>query len=249
MRKILVRLVAFSLALLVWAPASEATLLAEWREPLQEAETLVKDAHYEEAERKTRKIAKKIGDSAGAGNTVAATLATAIVLRSLATVGMGDEEYGIWLWHTALNILPEMKNLDLASYGPPGMVLAENPLEEAEELAEKGQWATEKDEIRPARKVEEENDEVIPPKVYKRKKVVYPRGARAFRNTGKMQVQVVLDADGKPHSPLITDKAPAPSLAYSVLETIRQWEFEPARLDGEPVPVYYTLTVNFSLRR
>ncbi|MDY7092094.1 MAG: energy transducer TonB [Acidobacteriota bacterium] len=249
MRRMTVCLIAVSLALLLSAPTSEAALLAQWREPLEETEALVQTGQYEKAERLAKRTANEISDSAGAGGSVAATLASAVVLRAVATVGMGDEDYGIWLWHTALNILPEMKNLDLNSYGPPGRVLAENPLEEPDNLDEQDQRPKEKKEINAARKALEEGGEIVPPKVSKRKKVKYPRGARAFRNTGKMVVQVILDADGKPHSPFIIDQAPAPSLAYSVLETIRQWEFEPALRDGEPVPVYYNLTVNFSLRR
>ena len=34
-------------------------------------------------------------------------------------------------------------------------------------------------------------------------------------------------------------------MALAALDAIRTWRFEPARFKGEPVNVYYTLTVNF----
>jgi TonB family protein len=38
-------------------------------------------------------------------------------------------------------------------------------------------------------------------------------------------------------------------LDQAALDAIKEWRFEPARLmDGRPVAVYYTLTVNFELQ-
>lgn len=36
-------------------------------------------------------------------------------------------------------------------------------------------------------------------------------------------------------------------LSEEAVRTIKTWRFEPAKLDGQPVPVYYTLTMNFRL--
>ena len=36
-------------------------------------------------------------------------------------------------------------------------------------------------------------------------------------------------------------------LSAAAAEAIRQWRFEPALCDGNPVSVYYNLTVNFRL--
>ena len=33
------------------------------------------------------------------------------------------------------------------------------------------------------------------------------------------------------------------------LENLKNWRFEPARLDGRPVAVYYNLTLNFTLHK
>jgi periplasmic protein TonB len=36
-------------------------------------------------------------------------------------------------------------------------------------------------------------------------------------------------------------------LDQAALDAVRQWKFEPATRAGEPVDVYYNLTVNFRL--
>ena len=38
-------------------------------------------------------------------------------------------------------------------------------------------------------------------------------------------------------------------LDQAALEAIQQWRFKPALLDGRPVKVYFTLTVNFTIQR
>jgi outer membrane biosynthesis protein TonB len=37
-------------------------------------------------------------------------------------------------------------------------------------------------------------------------------------------------------------------LGYTALEALRQWRFEPATLDGAPIPVIFNVTINFQLR-
>ena len=39
-----------------------------------------------------------------------------------------------------------------------------------------------------------------------------------------------------------------PGLDRMTLHTVREWMFRPATLSGKPVAVYYTLTVNFTLK-
>ena len=43
-------------------------------------------------------------------------------------------------------------------------------------------------------------------------------------------------------------KSPDERLTKAAIEAIKQWRFEPALCDGEPVGVYYNLTVKFHLK-
>ncbi len=43
-------------------------------------------------------------------------------------------------------------------------------------------------------------------------------------------------------------KASPFGLTESAVETVKKWKFKPATLNGEPVAVYYSLTVSFRLQ-
>jgi len=38
-----------------------------------------------------------------------------------------------------------------------------------------------------------------------------------------------------------------PQLDYAAIDAVKQWEFTPTMLNGTPVPVIMTVTVNFTL--
>jgi protein TonB len=59
-------------------------------------------------------------------------------------------------------------------------------------------------------------------------------------------IQAVIDETGKVARTRLLHGV-HPSLDQAAVEAIRTWRFEPALLDGEPVAVYYNLTINFRL--
>ncbi len=75
----------------------------------------------------------------------------------------------------------------------------------------------------------------------------YTEIARQARIQGVVIVQAIIDCSGA-----VTDinvlKALPMGLTEATVEAISQWRFEPARLNGSPVSVYYNLTVNFRLQ-
>lgn len=75
----------------------------------------------------------------------------------------------------------------------------------------------------------------------------YPPTARMTRLEGQIVLQAVVTKEGDVTCLRPLQGAPIP-LAYAAMDTVRTWRFEPARLRGEPVDVYYNLTVNFKLR-
>jgi protein TonB len=76
---------------------------------------------------------------------------------------------------------------------------------------------------------------------------VYPAEAQSARIQGIVIIEATIGADGRvrqtrvlrPVSPLLDDAA---------VEAVRQWEYEPTLLNGSPVPVIMTVTVNFRLQ-
>lgn len=75
----------------------------------------------------------------------------------------------------------------------------------------------------------------------------YTEEARQARIQGVVMLQVIVDTEGNVIDPKILKGLPM-GLDQQAVETVRQWKFKPALRNGEPVPVYYNLTINFSLQ-
>lgn len=92
------------------------------------------------------------------------------------------------------------------------------------------------------------NSSVTPPRKLISVPPSYTAEAREQRIAGVVILKTVIDETGK-----VTEVVPVKGLPYGLteaaVEAVRQWEFAPAR-DGEgnPVKVYYHLTINFHLQ-
>ncbi|MEA2558908.1 MAG: hypothetical protein QOH06_412 [Acidobacteriota bacterium] len=74
----------------------------------------------------------------------------------------------------------------------------------------------------------------------------YTIEARKARVQGVVIVEAVIDEQGNVMDAKVLKGLPA-GLDEATLEAVRSWKFDPARMDGKPVPVYYTLTVNYTV--
>jgi len=74
----------------------------------------------------------------------------------------------------------------------------------------------------------------------------YTLEARKARVTGVVILEAVIDEQGN-----VTDvrvlKGLPDGLDQAAVEAVRTWKFSPAKMDGKPVPVWYTLTVKFTI--
>jgi TonB family protein len=75
---------------------------------------------------------------------------------------------------------------------------------------------------------------------------IYPQDAQLNRVQGVVIAELTVDAEGKVRNAMILRSIPL--LDQAALDAVRQWEFEPVHLNGVPVPVIMTVTVNFSLQ-
>ena len=74
----------------------------------------------------------------------------------------------------------------------------------------------------------------------------YPQVAQAARVSGVVILEAVIGPDGR-----VTDVKvlrSVPLLDDAAIVAVRQWEYTPTMLNGSPVPVIMTVTVNFQLR-
>jgi protein TonB len=85
---------------------------------------------------------------------------------------------------------------------------------------------------------------VTPVKLVRQVKPVYPESARAERASGKVVLRGVISMDGTVIG-LTTVSADRPDMEEASKTAVRQWAFEPAKLNGVPVEVVTDVTINF----
>ena len=74
---------------------------------------------------------------------------------------------------------------------------------------------------------------------------VYPEEARAKGVSGTVVLHVLIGKDGRVES--LTAISGPEVLRQAALDAVSQWTYKPYRLNGDPVEVDTTVTVNFSL--
>jgi TonB family protein len=85
---------------------------------------------------------------------------------------------------------------------------------------------------------------IMAPKKIKDVPPVYPPLARTARVSGPVTVEATIGTDGK-----VVDAKVVKSIALldqAALDAVQQWEYLPTMLNGTPVPVTITVTVNFT---
>jgi TonB family protein len=232
-------LAALGASLLIAPGAARADLSERWAEKLGEAERLLVEGDYAKARKITVKVTEQMVDAMGPGAQAEKALGAVLTLRSLAEAGLGHEADALWYWHVALNLFPEVAGYDLDRYGAPGKLLRDHPL---------GARSPSVGCVDIERTCDAAGHEVTPPKVRRKPRPEYPLASLATHQEGSLEVMVAVSTDGTVSHPRILKALPSPTMSLAVLEAVREWEFEPARANGEPVAFYYHLTTNFEVR-
>jgi len=85
--------------------------------------------------------------------------------------------------------------------------------------------------------------QVQPARLLKSVPPVYPQIARSSRAGGDVTVDALIDADGNVTNLKVVSGPPI--LRQAAMEAIKQWKYDPARLNGRPVAIHLTSTVRF----
>lgn len=75
----------------------------------------------------------------------------------------------------------------------------------------------------------------------------YTEIARKARIEGMVIVEAIIDRNGTVTDVRVLKPLPL-GLDQSAVDAVKRWKFSPGTLNGQPVPVIYTLTVNFRLQ-
>jgi TonB family protein len=88
--------------------------------------------------------------------------------------------------------------------------------------------------------------DVKAPVVIRRVEPVYSEEARKERISGIVILEALIDKSGMVKDAVVLKGLPD-GLSDSALNALKQWQFQPATLNGEPVDVIFNLTFNFKI--
>ena len=87
---------------------------------------------------------------------------------------------------------------------------------------------------------------VAPPRKTKDVRPAYPASAQSARLQGVVILETIIGPDGRVQDARVLRSIPL--LDAAAVDAVKQWEFTPTLLNGVPVPVIMTVTVNFTLQ-
>ncbi|NCT72272.1 MAG: energy transducer TonB [Xanthomonadaceae bacterium] len=76
----------------------------------------------------------------------------------------------------------------------------------------------------------------------------YPSSAMRNGDQGTVMVRVEVGADGVPTSVDVAQRSGSRDLDRAAVNAVRQWRFQPAQRDGQPVPGAVTVPIDFKMR-
>jgi Gram-negative bacterial TonB protein C-terminal len=220
------------------------TTAAAWREGLREVDGKLRAGKWADAEKRARRLGAEIVEGAGTGQGAAYSLAVASAFRAIAEAGLGREEDAAWHWDMALNLFPDIGKTDVSPYGPKAAELRERILRPLDVSISPDQLRILREggnvELKPL------GLEVVKPRIVKQPRPEYPKGLSLMGAEGWVVVSTIIEPTGRPVSPRVMQiEGGGPAMAYVAMDSLAQWRFEPAKVDGQPVRVFYVLTVNF----
>ena len=86
---------------------------------------------------------------------------------------------------------------------------------------------------------------IKPPTKIRDQTPLYPDIAKQARVQGIVILEAIIDPNGNVTNVRVLRSIPL--LDQSAIDAVRRWKYEPTLLNGVPVPIVMTVTVNFSL--
>jgi periplasmic protein TonB len=89
--------------------------------------------------------------------------------------------------------------------------------------------------------------DMVRPVLVSKVEPVYPQAARVARMQGRVVVEAVIGLDGRVESAVVLSSSNG-LFDEAALAAVRKWTYTPAKMNGSPVRVYFTVQVSFVLR-
>lgn len=204
------------------------------KSPLAEPLGMLKAGHFAEADRTLNRMWK---DSENDAEQTRAFLGVALALKALSEAGLGRDDPAICRFQAAQTLEPRLFGAELSAFGAPGALLMRHP------------WGAQVASRERCANLEHAEGKVTKPERLSGRIPAFPDYARNLRIGGKVLIESILTETGVLRNVTLLRPGPSAGLDASALDTICDWRFKPATLQGKPIRVYYTLTVNFEVRR
>jgi len=240
---VLVALVARPAGAQELSPAASEGVVAMWQQNLGEIEKLLVEREWKRAKRKADGLLDAIVERLRSGTGSGPLLGSAVAMRAVARAGLGEFEAAAWDWHVAVALSPAVQEVDLSRFGEPGRFFGSS---EIAAYSVEGGAAVPLDLREPLVPIVADGKGPEPVRKIHAPQPGYPRAKAAACSEEPIALHFVVAKSGRPIAPVFSGSAD-PVLAFSALETVREWRFEPATLDGEPVEALYNLLVNYRL--
>jgi protein TonB len=88
--------------------------------------------------------------------------------------------------------------------------------------------------------------QLVQPKLISSIASAYPAAAKAAHVQGDVLIDALIDSTGKVAATKVINGSPL--LQQAAVDSLRFWKYEPARLNGEPIPIHIKVNVNFRLQ-
>jgi|GEM_PF-4832029 len=162
--------------------------------------------------------------------------------EALAAANLNRDAHAVWMWHTAQNIDPSLRDRDLRPYGRAAKLLYEHPLRAPGEVPFRWRGAPQGPLRGTSLVLPKEKPGVDPPVI------MYSAAVKTERSvTRPVRVELIYDRQGVPHQPIAVFPPDVhPALLWAVLRSIPDRVVDPARLNGETIP--FLTTVEYVLR-
>lgn len=227
------------LILLALSPApSEGGATSEHWPALEKIDAALRSGKWKPARKQAQKLAAAVVKTSWYGAELDKVLAELAFQQAAALANLGERDEAIWYWHIAQNLDFRIVRKDLAPYGDAAKLLREFPLRTPGKV--------------PAgfRTYPRDGNDRAPglPKISEQK-ILTNTGA-TIDKPGDCAVELVLDAAGKTHQPVVISTHLNPIVIYYVLEEMLEFPpFVPATYDREPVDCLFELTIRFKVIR
>ena len=232
------------LALLSISPPAEARVgssaPSQWSPEVAKIDALLQQGKWKPGKRKAHKLAEEIIGESWYGRGLRRVLAELAFLQAVGSANLGERDEAIWYWHIAQNVDHRIRDKDLAPYGEAGKLLREFP------LRRRGQAP-------PAFKVVDPGicrDCNFPRLAERWSPAIPPNAGKAAEQRGDLQVEIIVDREGRPSHPVVLSRDFHPVAVYGALEALRSMpRFKPAHNYGEPVDTLYKFHLDLKQSR